>query len=163
PIWQALLPGALEHKTLMGMPREPTILKKVSETGVRCLDVHINPGGCSWLHAIVQIEKKQENDGEVAARAAFKGHRSLKHAFVVDTDVDIYDRDNVEWALATRFQADTDCFILPKEQGSSLDPSAEPGTHRTTKVGFDLTRPLDTKGKDYTRAKFPKITLSDYL
>ncbi len=56
-IWHALLPGALEHKLLMGMPREPTIFKKVNEV-VRCLDVNVNPGGCSWLHAIVQIDKQ---------------------------------------------------------------------------------------------------------
>ena len=57
-IWQALLPGALEHKLLMGMPREPTIFRKVNEV-VRCLDVNVNPGGCSWLHAIVQIDKQR--------------------------------------------------------------------------------------------------------
>ena len=57
-IWQALLPGALEHKLLMGMPREPTIFRKVNEV-TRCLDVNISPGGCSWLHAIVQIDKQQ--------------------------------------------------------------------------------------------------------
>ncbi len=56
-IWHALLPGALEHKLLMGMPREPTIFRKVNEVA-RCLDVNVNPGGCSWLHAIVQIDKQ---------------------------------------------------------------------------------------------------------
>ncbi|MCJ7694919.1 MAG: UbiD family decarboxylase, partial [Anaerolineaceae bacterium] len=52
-LWHALLPGALEHKLLMGMPREPTIFREVNKV-VKCLDVNINPGGCSWLHAIVQ-------------------------------------------------------------------------------------------------------------
>ena len=42
------MPGALEHKILMGMPREPTIFNKINEMGVKCLDVNINPGGCSW-------------------------------------------------------------------------------------------------------------------
>ena len=41
----------------MGMPREPTIFQKVNEV-VHCLDVNVNPGGCSWLHAIVQIDKR---------------------------------------------------------------------------------------------------------
>ena len=89
-IWQALLPGALEHKLLMGMPREPTIFRKVNEV-VRCLDVNVNPGGCSWLHAIVQIDKQREDDGKKAIQAAFAGHRSCKHVFVVDEDIDIYD------------------------------------------------------------------------
>jgi 2,5-furandicarboxylate decarboxylase 1 len=75
-IWQALLPGALEHKILMGMPREPTIFKKVNEMGVKCLDVNVNPGGCSWLHAIVQIDKKSEDDGQKAIQGAFAGHTS---------------------------------------------------------------------------------------
>ena len=142
-IWHALLPGALEHKLLMGMPREPTIFKKVNEV-VKCLDVNVNPGGCSWLHAIVQIDKQSEDDGKKAIQAAFAGHRSCKHVFVVDKDIDIYNPLEVEWALATRFQGETDLVIKPKEPGSSLDPSSErsdSGTHLTTKLGFDLTKP----------------------
>jgi 2,5-furandicarboxylate decarboxylase 1 len=161
-IWQALLPGRLEHKLLMGMPREPTIFRKVNEV-VRCLDVNLNPGGCSWLHAIVQIDKEAEEDGRKAILAAFAGHRSCKHVFVVDQDVDIYDPMAVEWALATRFQADRDLVILPRQPGSSLDPSAEPGTYLTSKLGFDLTRPLETQGKTFSRAPFPQVDLARFL
>ncbi len=161
-IWQALLPGALEHKLLMGMPREPTIFRKVNEV-VRCLDVNISPGGCSWLHAIVQIEKRTEEDGKKAILAAFAGHRSCKHVYVVDPDIDIYDPLAVEWALATRFQGDRGLVVLEKSPGSSLDPSAEPGDHRTTRVGFDLTMPLDVKGKDFKKAPFPQVELGRFL
>jgi UbiD family decarboxylase len=161
-IWQALLPGALEHKLLMGMPREPTIFKKVNEV-VKCLDVNIDPGGCSWLHAIVQIDKQHDDDGRKAIEAAFAGHRSCKHVFVVDSDIDIYDPLEVEWAMATRFQGNTDLIIKPREQGSSLDPSAESGTHFTTKLGFDLTKPLQMHGKDFNRALFPAVDLSRFL
>ncbi len=161
-IWQALLPGALEHKLLMGMPREPTIFKKVNEV-VKCLDVNIDPGGCSWLHAIVQIEKQHDDDGRKAIEAAFAGHRSCKHIFVVDGDIDIYNPLEVEWALATRFQGDTDLIVKAREQGSSLDPSAESGSHFTTKMGFDLTKPLVAHGKDFNRAPFPMIDLSRFL
>ena len=157
-IWQALLPGALEHKLLMGMPREPTIFRKVNEV-VRCLDVNVNPGGCSWLHAIVQIDKQAEDDGKKAIQAAFAGHRSCKHVFVVDRDIDIYDPLEVEWAMATRFQGDRDLVVKEREPGSSLDPSAEAGTHLTTKVGFDLTKPLEAKGKTFDRAPFPQVDL----
>ncbi|HZU87228.1 MAG TPA: UbiD family decarboxylase [Anaerolineaceae bacterium] len=160
-IWHALLPGALEHKLLMGMPREPTIFQKVNEV-VRCLDVNINPGGCSWLHAVVQIDKQREEDGKQAIRAAFAGHRSCKHVYVVDKDVDIYDPLAVEWAMATRFQGDQDLVILPREPGSSLDPSSTPGTHETTRVGFDLTKPLETHGKSFDKAPFPEVNLRDY-
>jgi UbiD family decarboxylase len=165
PIWHALLPGALEHKLLMGMPREPTIFKKVNQA-VRCLDVNIDPGGCSWLHAIVQIDKQSEEDGKKAIRAAFAGHRSCKHVFVVDKDIDIYNPMEVEWAMATRFQGEQDLVILPKEAGSSLDPSSErsaSGTHLTTKLGFDLTKPLASQGKGFDRARFPQVELEKYL
>lgn len=161
-IWQALLPGGLEHKLLMGMPREPTIFKKVDEV-VRCLDVNISPGGCSWLHAVVQIDKQAEDDGLKAIQAAFAGHRSCKHVFVVGADIDIYDPLQVEWAMATRFQADRGLVMLEKEQGSSLDPSAEPGTHLTTKVGFDLTKPLEAKGKVFEKAEFPRVDLRRFI
>jgi UbiD family decarboxylase len=161
-IWHALLPGALEHKLLMGMPREPTIFKKVNEV-VRCLDVNVSPGGCSWLHAVVQIDKQHEDDGLKAIHAAFAGHRSCKHVFVVDRDIDPYDPLAVEWAMATRFQADRGLVVLQKEQGSSLDPSAEPGTHLTTKVGFDLTKPLQAKGKVFEKAEFPRVDLERFI
>ncbi len=157
-LWHALLPGALEHKLLMGMPREPTIFQKVNEV-VRCLDVNVNPGGCSWLHAVVQIDKHHEDDGLKAIHAAFAGHTSCKHVFVVDKDIDIYDPMQVEWAMATRFQGNRDMIILEKERGSSLDPSADPDTNETTKIGFDLTKPLQAKGKSFDKADFPRVDL----
>ena len=162
PLWHALLPGGLEHKLLMGMPREPTIFREVNKV-VHCLDVNINPGGCSWLHAIVKIRKEHEDDGRKALEAASRGHRSCKHIFVVDEDVDIYDPLSVEWAMATRFQADRDLAWLGRERGSSLDPSAEPGSYVTCKVGFDLTAPLETAGKHFNKVPFPEVDLSDYL
>jgi 2,5-furandicarboxylate decarboxylase 1 len=160
-IWHALLPGALEHKLLMGMPREPTIFKKVNEV-VRCIDVNVNPGGCSWLHAIVQIDKQSEEDGKKAIQAAFAGHRSCKHVYVVDQDIDIYNPLEVEWAMATRFQGDRDLVVNERAPGSSLDPSAEAGTHLTTRLGFDLTAPLASTGKSFHRAAFPTVDLKKY-
>lgn len=161
-IWQALLPGKLEHKILMGMPREPTIYKEVNKV-CRCLDVNVNPGGCSWLHAIVQIEKRSDDDGWMAIEAAFKGHKSLKHVFIVDRDIDIFNPLEVEWAMATRFQGDRNLIIKEKQTGSSLDPSANPETKETTKVGFDLTKPLGEKAKMFEKVKFPKVNLHKYL
>jgi 2,5-furandicarboxylate decarboxylase 1 len=160
-IWHALLPGGLEHKLLMGMPREPTIFRSVNRA-VKCLDVHVNPGGCSWLHAIVQIEKRRKDDGRKAIEAAFAGHGSCKHVFVVDGDIDIYDPLSVEWAMATRFQGDADLVVLPRAPGSSLDPSSEAGTHNTCRVGFDLTKPLKAKGKKFEKTPFPQVDLSQF-
>lgn len=160
-IWHALIPGGLEHKLLMGMPREPTIFREVNKV-CKCMDVYINPGGCSWLHAIVKIKKEQEDDGKRAIEAAFRGHRSAKHVFVVDDDINIYNPLDVEWALATRFQADRDLIIKKGERGSSLDPSADPITRLTTKVGFDLTKPLNEKER-FERIKPKEIDVKKFL
>jgi UbiD family decarboxylase len=146
----------------MGMPREPTIFNEVNQV-VRCLDVNVNPGGCSWLHAIVQIDKQNEGDGMKAIEAAFAGHRSCKHVFVVDKDIDIYDPLEVEWAMATRFQGDTDMVVKPRERGSSLDPSAELGTHLTTKIGFDLTKPLGEEGRPFEKVAYPEVDLGRFI
>jgi UbiD family decarboxylase len=135
----------------------------VNETGVKCLDVNVNPGGCSWLHAIVQIDKISEEDGKKAINGAFIGHSSCKHVFIVDKDIDIYDPLSVEWAMATRFQGDVNMIMKDKEPGSSLDPSAELGTKMTTKMGFDLTKPLIAKGKSFERADFPQVDLEKYF
>jgi len=161
-IWHALLPGALEHKLLMGMPREPTIFRKVNEV-VRCLDVNVNPGGCSWLHAVVQIDKQSEEDGRKTIEAAFDGHSSCKHVYVVDKDIDIYNPLEVEWAMATRFQGDRDLVIRERAPGSSLDPSADAGTHVTTRLGFDLTAPLETAGKSFHKADFPVVDVKKFI
>ncbi len=162
-IWQGLLPGRDEHKILMGMPREPTVFKKVKERGIDVLDVNITPGGASWLHVAVKIKKKNEDDGIKALEGAFSGHKSAKHIWVYDEDIDIYSDEEREWAMATRFQADVDLLIKDQEPGSSLDPSAEPGTKMTTKCGFDCTKIMDTKGKSFDKAKFPEVDLKEYL
>ncbi len=162
-IWQALLPGRLEHKILMGMPREPTVFRSVKERGVDVLDVNITPGGTSWLHIAVQIRKKHEDDGLKAIEGAFSGHRSAKHVWVYDGDIDIYNEEEREWAMATRFQGDVNLLIKDKEPGSSLDPSAEPETKMTTKIGFDCTKVLDTKGKSFDKAEFPKVDLKKFI
>jgi UbiD family decarboxylase len=156
PIYHALVPGGLEHKMLMGTPREPTIYREVSKV-CDCADVFITPGGASWLHGIVKIRKKREDDGRKAIEAAFRGHTSMKHVLIVDEDINITDPMEVEWAFATRFQGDRGLVIKAGETGSSLDPSADPVTRKTTKVGFDATKPLEVKGKNFEKAKFPEV------
>jgi len=163
PLFHALLPSGEEHKVLMGMPREPSILRAVNEV-CQCHDVRVTPGGCCWLHGVVQIRKRADADARAAIDAAFRGHPSMKHVFVVDEDVDIDDPAAIEWALATRFQGDRDLVLRPAQRGSSLDPSAAPETHLTAKLGFDLTIPLATPAEPYRRARPPlTVRLEDYL
>ena len=164
-MYQALIPGRLEHKTLMGMPKEPTIYDEVSKV-VDCKNVLVTLGGGSWLHGIVQIKKKNPDDGKKAIAAAFNGHKSMKHVVIIDEDVDIYDSNAVEWAIATRFQGDKDLVIMPDQPGSSLDPSGkhEPGKKTlTTKIGVDATIPSDVDKKNYETVTYKKVDLDDYL
>ena len=140
PIYHALVPATMEHFNLMGLPREPTIFKEVRKEGVDARDVRLSEGGASWLHAIVKIRKSREDDFRKTVEASFRGHKSLKRVIVVDEDIDIYDDRDVEWAMATRFQADRG-IIIKRERGSSLDPSS--GEDNTTsKLGMDATMPI---------------------
>ena len=92
----------------------------------------------------MQIDKQSEEDGKKAIQAAFSGHHSCKHVFVVDKDIDIYNPMEVEWAMATRFQGERDMVI-------------------STKLGFDLTKPLTSDGKAFDRALFPQVDIEKYL
>lgn len=169
-IYHALLPGMLEHKMLMGMPKEPSIYAAVNAVA-RCTNVSITPGGASWLHAVVQIDKQHAADGRKAAEAAFVGHPSLKHAVVVDTDINLYDPNDVEWAIATRVQADRDLLLWSDQPSSSLDPSAThiPGQKsRSAKLGLDATIPWDepdrcTQLDKFQRVRLPQADLRAYL
>jgi 2,5-furandicarboxylate decarboxylase 1 len=109
------------------------------------------------------VRKQYEDEGLIAIEAAFVGHRSAKHVWVYDDDIDIYNEEEREWAMATRFQADVDLLIKDKEPGSSLDPSAESGSKLTTKCGFDCTKILEAKGKSYEKVEFPEIDLRSFL
>ena len=164
PIYQTILAGKNEHKFLMGMPKEPTIYNEINKV-CQCKDVYITPGGCSWLHAVVQIRKQDPDDGKKAIASAFEGHKSLKHCVIVDEDINIYDPHDVEWAIATRFQADKNAVILSNQPGSSLDPSGDltEGKKATTaKAGLDATAPLVTTGKGFKREEYKQVDLKKY-
>ena len=164
PIYQTILAGKNEHKFLMGMPKEPTIYNEVNKV-CQCKDVYITPGGCSWLHAVVQIRKTHADDGRKAILAAFEGHKSLKHIVVVEEDINIYDPHDVEWAISTRFQADRNLVVLSNQPGSSLDPSGDlsEGKKATTaKAGLDATTPIVTTGKGFKKEDYIKVDLNKY-
>ena len=137
PIFHALIPAGVEHMTLMGMPRAPTIKTAVSEV-VTCTDVYLTEGGSGWLSSVVQIVPEKAGDSMTAIQAALDGHKSMKQVIVVDTDIDVTNSSRVEWALMTRWQPDKDTLILSNQKGSSLDPSrSQDGT--TSKIGLDAT------------------------
>ena len=150
PVFHLLLPGGYEHFMLMGLPREPMILKTVRQAVPRVKNVRLTEGGCCWLNGIVSIKKNKEGDGVNAIMAAFTGHPSMKNVIIVDDDIDIFNDREVEWAVATRMQADK-ILRIPGAAGSSLDPSSHGKT--TWKVGYDATIPLDQDRSLYEKVR----------
>ncbi len=166
PIFHDILAGYAEHRLLMGMPIEAKLNKNLKRGMPQVRRVVLSDGGCNWLHAIVQISKRREPDGKRAINAAFKAHRSLKHVIVVDDDINPSNPVEVEYAVATRFQADRGLVILPKVRGSSLDPSSDQKKLLTTKMGMDATRSLSKRKEGFEIARIPgseKISLKNYL
>ncbi len=154
-LYQALLPSGTEHKLLMGLPRETMIWETVRRVVPAVGAVNLSIGGCGWLHAVISIEKQSEGDGKNAIMAAFGAHGSLKHTIIVDTDIDVFNPAEVEWAIATRFQANEDLILIPHAKGSTLDPSADQETGTTTKLGIDATRPLTKQKEKFDKARIP--------
>lgn len=153
PIYHGILPAGPEHLLMMGVPYEPKIYRAVGEV-TTIKNVVLTEGGCCYLHAVVQIEKQTEGDGKNAIMAAFAAHTSLKHVVVVDEDINIFDPNDVEFAIATRVKGDMDILIIPNVRGSSLDPRGAPdGT--TTKMGIDATKVLVEK-EMFERAVIPE-------
>ena len=101
------------------------------------------------MHAVVQIKKEKEGEPKNAIIAAFAAHPSLKRVVVVDEDIDIFNPDDVEYAIATRVRWNEDVVLISGAKGSSLDPSAKNGL--TTKFGIDATKELGEAGKAYER------------
>ena len=124
---------------MIGMPREPIILDAVEKAVPKVGSVRLTEGGCSWFHAVVSITQQKQGDAKNAILAALGAHPSMKRVVVVDTDINIFDDQQVEWAIATRFQAGSDLVIIPDARGSTLDSSATDGV--THKVGIDATHP----------------------
>ena len=154
-VYQALLPSGAEHRLLMGLPHEVLIWDAVSRIVPKVYAVNLSVGGSGWLHAIISIEKQLDGDGKNALLAAFAAHPSLKHAVVVDSDIDVFNVSDVEWAIATRFQANEDLIIIKNARGSTLDSSANQETGLTAKMGVDATRPFTKPKEKFERARIP--------
>jgi 2,5-furandicarboxylate decarboxylase 1 len=153
PLFHTIVGGGLEHLLLGGIPREATLLAHLQRSFPNVRDVHLPPGGVCRYHLYVQIGKRQEGEAKNIMLGAFAGHYDVKHVIVVDDDVDIHNPGEVEWAVATRFQADRDLVVVPESQGSKLDPSTRDGVG--AKMGLDATKPLATPEMRYKRIHVP--------
>jgi len=165
PIFQINFPSSSEHVLPNGLMREMHLYQQVKNIIPTVKAVHLPTiGGCRF-HAIVSIRKTSEGDGKSAIIAALASNKDVKHVVVVDEDVDIFDPADVEWAIATRVQADKDVIIIPGARGSGLEPTHElRGV--TAKMGIDATAPFGGLEGKFERTSIPgweRINISDYF
>ena len=121
---------------------------------------------------IMQFKKTMPSDEgrqRQAALLAFSAFAELKHVILVDEDVDIFDINDVMWAMTTRFQADVDLITIPGVQCHPLDPSNNPAYHPeirergvACKAIFDCTVPFDQKER-FQRAQFMDVDPKHWL
>lgn len=156
-IYQTILPAGREHVLLGAIPREVAIVNAVSQVSPNVQDVVLTFAGACRYHAVISLEPRHHGESKNVALAAFAGVNEVKRVVVVDSDIDIEDPEDVEWALATRVQPDRDLVIVSGALGSALDPSASP-EGVTSKWAIDATIPL---GEDRTR--YERITLPTSL
>jgi 2,5-furandicarboxylate decarboxylase 1 len=149
PIFHTIVGGGMEHLLLGGIPREATLLDHLQRSFPSVRDVRLTRGGACRYHLAVKIEKTSGGEAKNIIMGAFGGHYDIKQVVVVDMDVDIDDPNEIEWAVATRFQADRDLVVVSGAQGSKLDPSSNEGI--SAKMGIDATKPLSTEPMEFKR------------
>ena len=151
-----------EHPMIGALGREPSLFRAVRSSVPNLVDVHMSLGSGANPHAIISIRKTAEGEAQKAAFAAFAHQDLVKHVFVVDDDIDIRDPAEVDYALATRFKADRDVFIIPRVRGNPLDPGADEydvGKATVAKMIVDATKPLNAPVGSYTMAEVPAEAL----
>ncbi len=165
PIYHDILSGYTEARLLMAMPIEAKLNGIMKKRFPQTKQVILTSGGANWLHAVVQISKTRSTNVKKIINETFASHRSLKMVTVVDDDIDPTDAVSVEFAMATRFQADKDLVIIKNVRGSSLDPSSDQKKLRTAKMGIDATIPASKRPDGFKLGKIPKAktSLKDYL
>ncbi len=146
PIYQTIYLGRHQRENvwLTALPKAADLYRAVKEVAPEIRDVYLTPGGCGRYHAIVSMKKRFEGEARLVLSALLTHRVGVKHAIVVDEDIDIYDPHEVEWALATRFQFDRDAIFL-NDTPIHLDPSSvfkRKTGPLTSKLGMDATLPL---------------------
>ncbi len=163
PIYQDICGGQhREHLTMATIPMEANYLRVVKGAVPEVKAVRV----AAPFTLFISLQKTYEGQAKSAMIAAFAADLYLKHAIVVDHDIDIMNLQHVLWAMATRTQAERDVFIIPKARGSSLDPSAEPlgvydkmGIDATAKPSLENFPPVNRVPKEV----MDRIRLEDYV
>ena len=157
-----------ENTWLGASTRYTAIRAALKNAGVQVRDLNVTIGGCAMWHAIISV-KKQAGEGKNALLAALSV-MDVKHAVVVDDDIDVFNATDVEWAIATRVQGDRDVFVIPGARAKPLDPSLPIvpfGTVPTgAKVGVDATIGEGIPRERYERISYAyadQVKIQDYV
>ena len=147
---------------------EAAAWRVLHEAGVQATAINVTPGGCCHWHIVAAI-RKVPGDGKNAIMALLS-IADIKHVTIVDDDIDVFDHVDVEWAVATRVQADRDVLIVSNARSKPLDPSLPlpvlGKVPTTAKMGIDATIPENIPPERYRRIVYfnqGKVKLSDYL
>ncbi|WP_411681717.1 UbiD family decarboxylase [Clostridium thailandense] len=173
PIMQTVIGSSEEHVSMAGIPTEASILQMVEKAMPgRLLNVYAHSSGGGKFMAVLQFKKSQPSDEgrqRQAALLAFSAFPELKHVFLVDEDVDLFDSNDVLWALTTRYQGDVDTIFIPGVRCHPLDPSNSPDFSPSIidkgiacKTIFDCTVPYHLKDK-FQRSKFMDVDPSRFV
>ena len=151
PIFLDLIPGySNEHLLLGRVAKEAHVFERLKEV-LPTLKALNYPKSGTHFHAYMSFKKTAEGQARHALMLLFGLDSYIKLAVAVDEDIDVFNEEEVLWAIATRFQADTDMFAVPKVFCNRLDPSAVDGM--SAKLGLDATAPLDW---DVERTSLPR-------
>lgn len=173
PILQTTIGSSEEHVSLAGIPTEASILEMVERAMPgRVQNVYAHSAGGGKLLAVIQFKKSAPTDEgrqRQAALLAFAAFSELKHVILVDEDVDIFDTNDVLWAMQTRYQGDVDTVFIPSVRCHPLDPSqipeCSPSIHypgMSCKTIFDCTVPFHLKDR-FVRSQFKAVDVKKFL
>ncbi len=143
-----------DHILVSCVTREGEILNTLRRNLPNVIAVHVPHRTCGAFLAIIKMKKSSQGEPQQAIMAALGTEFYTKYIIVVDEDVDIFDMNDVMWAVATRVKAEKDIVFIPGAKGAILDPTSDPETFTVTKMGIDATKPL---GKDFAE----RLTISE--
>lgn len=141
-IFQHIFTGHRDTWVLGGIPKEGSLFNLIRGIVPTVKAVHFPTSGCCRYNCYISVDKKVDGETKQAAMAALAGCDFVKHVVVVDSDIDVYNEENVMWAMATRVQADQDIDVIRNAKGNTLDPS-QTDDIMTAKMIIDATRPLN--------------------
>lgn len=155
-IYHALLPFNHEESVLIGLSWEIQNQKELQQRFPFVKRMHLEED--DWTKVVIQVDREQVDMPLLEfAKQVLQELYFVKSLILIDTDINIYDAQEISFALATRFQPDKDILVLRDQPALSLDPSAtiSPQGYRTSKVAMDATvAPTE-------RQKYEKIAIPD--